>query len=122
MKSLNGKGKRMPWEVSKKNKKGWSKASRDGFYNDRKWQKIRDYVITNEPLCRSCLERGKVVPAKDVDHIIDVDDDPSLAYDIDNLCPLCKTCHQIKRNLKGTRKDPANLAKGQKLMDNLEAE
>ena len=123
MKSLNGKGKKMPWEISKEDKKGYTHASQSGIYSNARWRKLRAYILDKEPLCRRHLEKfGKYVPATMVDHIIPADDEPSLFYDEENLQSLCQPCHRIKTNQDRGRSSAKNLAKGQRLMDDLEAD
>lgn len=54
------------------------------------WQRIRDVVLAEEPVCRAC----KRLPATDVDHII-----PKRHGGTDdraNLQGLCGSCHHIK--------------------------
>ncbi len=60
--------------------------------NSSRWQRLRDVVLSQEPLCRHCKERGIVTPATDVDH---VSGDPS-DNSRDNLAGLCHSCHSIK--------------------------
>lgn len=60
--------------------------------NSRQWLRIRDMVLSMEPLCRSCMKAGKLTPANEVDHI----DGDSANNSIENLQPLCKPCHSEK--------------------------
>lgn len=60
--------------------------------NGATWQRLRALVITEEPLCRHCSERGLIVCASDVDH---VDGNPG-NNDRSNLQSLCHSCHSIK--------------------------
>lgn len=60
--------------------------------NTAAWQRLRASVITEEPLCRHCSERGLIVCASDVDHISGDPSDNSR----DNLQSLCHSCHSIK--------------------------
>lgn len=73
-----------------------SREERQSFYRSKAWRDIREYVLATEPLCRKCKVEGYDVPAKVVDHIIDIVDDFEKALDIDNLQPLCKSCHDRK--------------------------
>jgi 5-methylcytosine-specific restriction protein A len=61
---------------------------------DHIWRKLRAQFVLMYPLCLHCDERGRVTPAKDVDHIIPFKglDDP-LRLDWSNLRGLCRACH-----------------------------
>lgn len=61
-----------------------------------KWQKARAGYLKKHPLCRHHEERGKLVLANVVDHIIDHKGDMKLFWDSSNWQPLCKQCHDIK--------------------------
>lgn len=73
------------------------RRARQLFYMRRAWRGLRDQVLRAEPFCRRCREEdGKLVPAKQVDHIVSIDDDPTRALDPENLQPLCTPCHSAK--------------------------
>ena len=36
-----------------------------------RWRKLRAQILMDEPLCRECRKAGRIVPATDVDHIVD---------------------------------------------------
>lgn len=69
---------------------------RHKFYMTKQWKDTRAYILSFNPLCKHCLMNDILTPAVDVDHIIDLKDDPSKCLDIDNLQPLCKSCHSAK--------------------------
>ncbi|KAA0893071.1 HNH endonuclease [Pusillimonas sp. ANT_WB101] len=56
------------------------------------WHRLRDVVLSRDPMCVHCLARGIHTPARDVDHI---DNEPS-NNDLDNLQGLCGPCHSRK--------------------------
>nr|WP_084233537.1 HNH endonuclease signature motif containing protein [Papillibacter cinnamivorans] len=64
-------------------------------YNAR-WQKARDGFLAKHPLCESCMQSGKLVPATVVDHIKPHKGDKALFWDSSNWQALCKRCHDIK--------------------------
>jgi 5-methylcytosine-specific restriction protein A len=72
----------------------------------RVWMRIRRRQLRDEPLCRVCKERGLVVAADEVDHIIPLErggtDHPS------NLQSLCTPDHRAKTNAENR----ARLANG----------
>ena len=66
-----------------------------------RWQRYRMAQLQANPLCRFCFERGLIVPAVVVDHVVrhQGHDDP-LFWDTANLQSLCKRCHDsIKEQL-----------------------
>ena len=65
-------------------------------YNSRNWRKLRKQVLLEEPLCRECQKRGRIVVASVVDHITRARVDSSLFNERSNLQPLCKACHDKK--------------------------
>ena len=71
----------------RRKERGRKSAARRGY--DRRWQRLRRYVLASEPLCRMCG-----APATEVDHIVPKrlggTDHP------DNLQALCKRCHARK--------------------------
>jgi 5-methylcytosine-specific restriction enzyme A len=59
-----------------------------------RWQKLRDQVLREEPLCRACLGHGRTAAATDVDHVV-----PKARGGTDarsNLQGLCSPCHKAK--------------------------
>ncbi|HWX48139.1 MAG TPA: HNH endonuclease signature motif containing protein [Roseomonas sp.] len=66
-------------------------ASSRGY--DRQWRRLRDVVLAEEPLCRFCLELGRLTPAREVDHIEPIARRPDLRLVRTNLRPLCTPCH-----------------------------
>lgn len=61
--------------------------------------------IRRNPLCELCEEHGVVTPVEEVHHKIsfmrtqDVQERARLAYDIDNLQSLCRSCHQYQHGI-----------------------
>lgn len=81
-----------------------NKELRKKLYNTTQWRKLRDVVMKSNPLCAECLKKGKVVAAEDIHHIKSPFNyregtiNWTLAYDEQNLEPLCKQCHQEIHN------------------------
>lgn len=75
------------------------------FYQSKAWRLLRKEKLTNDPLCEMHLQKGQIVPATEVHHIIDIDDKPTLenALDSNNLMSLCKSCHS---SITGKKKKP----------------
>lgn len=68
-----------------------------------RWKRIREQVLTDEPLCRSCATKGFVTLAHEVDHIVPLWEGGK-EYDFANLQPLCCDCHIIKTSEEATRR------------------
>ena len=60
--------------------------------NTRRWKRVRQVVLSFEPLCRICMSHGRVTAASEVDHIVPRSEGGDL-YDRSNLQPLCQPCH-----------------------------
>lgn len=58
-----------------------------------KWQRERITFLSAHPLCRMCEAKGRITPAKVVDHIEPHKGDRSLFWDRKNWQPLCEPCH-----------------------------
>jgi 5-methylcytosine-specific restriction enzyme A len=86
----------LPWENKKRSGFQEAKRKTDPRYHSHRWRKLRAYVLAQEPLCRECRAKKIVTAATDVDHIVTARQDDSLFYDIDNLQPLCGSCHKSK--------------------------
>lgn len=64
-------------------------------YNSR-WRKERKLFIERNPMCKICLEDGRVTMATVVDHIKPHKGDQRLFWDQNNWQALCETCHNRK--------------------------
>jgi 5-methylcytosine-specific restriction protein A len=62
---------------------------------DYRWQRLREAHLASEPLCRMCLQAGRITPAVLVDHIVPINDGGAVLDD-DNLQSLCRSCHDKK--------------------------
>jgi 5-methylcytosine-specific restriction protein A len=61
-------------------------------YNTQRWRRVRAKVLNTGPLCVDCRAAGRVTPATEVDHIVPIADGGA-PYALENLRPLCKSCH-----------------------------
>lgn len=59
-----------------------------------RWQKLRKFVLMEEPLCRKCTERGIVKETEEVDHIVPLANGGTNCRA--NLQGLCADCHEEK--------------------------
>ena len=73
------------------------------IYNGTRWRKVRLLSLAeSQGLCVSCLAKGLVRDAKEVDHIIPIIQGGAV-YDLDNLQPLCRSCHAPKSGKEAHR-------------------
>lgn len=82
----------------KENDKHYDKHRRnkvnDTFYHSKEWKHTSAYVLAKNNY--QCAECGKI--ATEVHHIIELNKDWSKRLDIDNLLPLCTSCHNHMRS------------------------
>ena len=85
-----------------------SKGAVYKFYKTKAWTEVRGYcMIRDQWLCQDCLAKGIYTPAKEVHHIIEVNEttvnDPSIALNPENCISLCKSCHAARHGAKQRR-------------------
>lgn len=79
--------------IERRSKK-WSK-----YYGDKRWKALRQWQITNFPICHDCAIEGRSVPATEVHHVRPFgtgktqDEKWNLLLDPDNIISLCAECH-----------------------------
>lgn len=66
-----------------------------GFYQSKDWRVLRAAVLRESPLCLACKDRGRLVAAGVVDHVVPLKDGGA-RFDRANLQPLCVSCHNRK--------------------------
>jgi 5-methylcytosine-specific restriction protein A len=67
------------------------------FYNSIEWEKARKQALTRDHgLCQHCLKEKVIKVADMVDHIIPIKIAWHLRVFLDNLQPLCNSCHNRK--------------------------
>lgn len=69
------------------------------FYHSDEWHQAREAALVRDcHLCQHCMERGDIVPAVMVHHIIELTPanigDPDIATNPKNLVSLCDRCHK----------------------------
>ena len=88
-----------PWVKSNPNNsdasRGRSPHAYDKRYHSTRWKRTRAIVLQHSPLCSACHDAGRVTPARVVDHITPVRRGGAF-YDLENLQPMCDTCHNRK--------------------------
>lgn len=65
------------------------------WYKTARWQSLRAYHLTVEPLCRMCLGHGRTTPATIVHHVEPHKGDPSKFWN-GPFASLCAPCHDSK--------------------------
>jgi 5-methylcytosine-specific restriction endonuclease McrA len=65
------------------------------FYRKQPWRKMRAYILSLNPLCVHCTDKGDVTPADVVDHIKPIKKGGA-KLDESNLQGLCHKCHNRK--------------------------
>ena len=74
---------------------------RQKIYNSKRWKQVRDYVrVRDNFLCQECLRNGIETIGVECDHMVELSDDISKAYDADNVELLCVSCHRKKSELE----------------------
>ena len=72
-------------------------TDRKKIYNSAKWKQVRELaLLRDEFLCVECKKLGIETKFDEVDHIIELSDNISLAYDLNNLQCLCRKHHREK--------------------------
>ena len=70
------------------------------WYDKRRWAKLAQHQLREEPLCCFCLKRGLVVPATVADHI-EPHKGNERKFWFGKLQSLCSTCHgSIKQQIE----------------------
>lgn len=75
---------------------GWVGSEKSTNLYGRRWRRERLEHLQAEPLCRHCKEKGRVVEATEVDHIIAHRGDMTLFWTRSNWQSLCKPHHSAK--------------------------
>ena len=82
------------------------------IYNSKEWRMVRNAKLEKNPLCEVCAERGKIVAAQCVHHVIPIETASDftymkeLAFRFDNLLSCCFQCHsEIHQTLKSRTRE-----------------
>jgi 5-methylcytosine-specific restriction enzyme A len=84
---MGGRGRRVAW---------------DGWYNTTRWDRIRKHQLRAHPLCKYCLERGRITPAEICDHVEPHKGDINKFW-LGPFQSLCRPCHDSTKKFVETR-------------------
>lgn len=86
------------------------------IYNSKEWEISKSKAEDRDMgLCISCYHNKTIKYSQLVHHIIELKDDLSKAFDLNNLICLCESCHQKIHKVYKTK----NKVKMQNLLRNL---
>jgi 5-methylcytosine-specific restriction endonuclease McrA len=68
----------------------------DSRYQSHQWRTTRTAQLTRQPLCQSCLTRGRIEQAKHVDHLFPWRAVGEHAFTRNVMQSLCPACHSHK--------------------------
>jgi 5-methylcytosine-specific restriction protein A len=68
----------------------------DHLYRSSRWRRVRRAQLTEHPLCRFCLEKGRVTVATVVDHIKPHKGNINKFW-LGELQSLCLQCHNVTK-------------------------
>jgi 5-methylcytosine-specific restriction protein A len=66
------------------------------IYDSKRWRNISIKKRTVTPFCEECEKNGIITIANVVDHVVEIKDNPKLAYTWSNLRSLCHGHHNTK--------------------------
>lgn len=75
----------------------------ENIYNDRRWRKLREQHLAENPLCVRCKQQGRVRAGVVVDHIIPHKKNQELFWDRSNLQTLCNEHHSSVKQSEESR-------------------
>ena len=88
------------------------KKDKQMIYNSKEWHIVREAKLERDPLCERCKERGHLVSARCVHHIIPIETATNItqmkeiAFRFTNLMSLCYECHsEIHKALRSRSKE-----------------
>lgn len=72
------------------------------FYSSTAWKRFREIAFSKHGIyCHECLKKNRYVVADTIHHKVEVRVDFSKRFDIDNVIPVCSSCHnKIHEDIK----------------------
>lgn len=79
------------------------------FYKSQAWKRTRDAAWKRDGgLCVDCLKAGRITPAEEVHHVIELTPlnirQPDVSLGMSNLVSLCRECHRARHGAKSARR------------------
>lgn len=74
------------------------KPRRQGQLNHRRWRRLRDQVVREEPMCRLRIPGVCTFVSTTGDHIIPVSFRPDLKFERSNVRGSCRPCNAKRKN------------------------
>jgi 5-methylcytosine-specific restriction protein A len=84
------------WWIKKTDSRYALRDKHQRFYQSRQWQRLRLYILAEQPLCVECMKQNVNEPATVVDHIDSLTDRWDLRLESTNMAGLCSRHHNIK--------------------------
>jgi 5-methylcytosine-specific restriction endonuclease McrA len=72
------------------------------WYQSAAWQKRRKHQLQIAPLCKACLDKGKLIPACVADHVVPHAGNYNL-FTLGALQSLCFHCHNSRKKMMEQR-------------------
>lgn len=85
-----------------------TREERQKFYMSKEWFLLRLYKLSLNPFCEKCAEKKITKSAREIHHIIDLEQDETLALEIKNLQSLCHECHTSITMIRANEKKKKN--------------
>lgn len=76
----------------------YKKRRSSGQLNHRRWRRLRDQVVREEPLCQLRLPGICTIRSQTGDHIYPVSVRPDLKFDRGNVRGACHACNRYRKN------------------------
>lgn len=86
-------------KITSKRNKAYNSSLRnkeqEKVYHTKQWDIAkRQVALRDNSLCRLCFSNRSWTASQLVHHIVEVEEDTTLVYSVDNLISLCESCHQ----------------------------
>lgn len=97
---------------------GTDRQAGAALYQTAQWKALRLVLLTRHPLCAcpECVQTGRIRPAEVLHHLEAHGGDPARFFDVRNLQPLAKSCHdRLTATTTGTRGGRFSVERGPNL-------